>query len=135
LAFHRFNRHRNFLPHFCQQKDLAIHGMGFFRRHSINMRQNTTYERKISSEEAKQGYFFVLKNKLSFFPHIGSPFAVKFGTKKKKAVVESYHCECQGPEEPHEHYFVKWSGLAKGDHIVVKKHSGKQNLYSINITE
>lgn len=94
-----------------------------------------TYERKISSEEAKQGYFLVLKNKLSFFPHAGSPFSVKVGDKKKKAVVESYHCECQGPEEPHEHYVVKWQGLAKGDHLVVRKLSEKERLYSIRITE
>lgn len=94
-----------------------------------------TYERKISSEEAREGYFLVLKNKLNFFPAIGSPFSVKVGEKKKKAIVESYHCECQGPEEPHEHYFVKWSGLAKGDRLEVKKISEQENLYSIRITE
>ena len=96
---------------------------------------NSTYERKISSEEAKQGYFLVLKNKLSFFPGIGSPFSVKHGAKKKKAIVESYHCECQGPDEPHEHYFVKWPGLAKGDHLVVRRMSEKEPLYSIRVTE
>lgn len=95
----------------------------------------STYERKISSEEAKEGYFLVLKNKLNFFPAIGSPFSVKIGEKKKKAVVESYHCECQGPNEPHEHYFVKWLGLAKGDRVEVKKLSEKEKLYSIRITE
>lgn len=96
---------------------------------------NNTYERTITSEEAKQGYFFVLKNRLSYFPLIGSPFSVKVGTKKKKAVVESYRCECQGPDVPHNHYFVKWSGLAKGDHIEVKKRSEKENLYSIRVME
>ncbi|MBI2428831.1 MAG: hypothetical protein HYV29_08560 [Ignavibacteriales bacterium] len=94
-----------------------------------------TYERKISSEEAKQGYFLILKNKLNFFPAISSPFLVKVGAKKKKAVVESYRCECQGPDEPHDHYFVKWSGLAKGDRLEVKKISEKEKLYSIRITE
>ncbi len=93
------------------------------------------YERKISSEEAAQGYFLVLKNKLSFFPPIGSPFSVKVGAKKKKAVVESYHCECQGPDEPHDHYFVKWPGLAKGDHLLVRKTPEKGNHYSIRIEE
>lgn len=94
-----------------------------------------TYERTISSEEAKQGYFLVLKNKLTFFPPIGSPFSVKVGAKKKKAVVQSYHCECQGPDEPHEHYFVQWPGLAKGDHLVVRKVSTKKPLYSLQVTE
>ncbi len=94
-----------------------------------------TYERKISSEEARDGYFLVLKNKLNFFSAIGFPFYVKIGPKKKKAIVESYHCDCQGPDEPHEHYFVKWSGLAKGDHVAVKRLSEKEKLYSIRITE
>ncbi len=93
------------------------------------------YERTISSDEAKQGYFLVLKNKLSLFPGIGSPFSVKLGAKKKKAVVESYRCECQGPDEPHEHYFVKWKGLAQGDHLIVRRVSEKEPLYSIRVTE
>jgi hypothetical protein len=54
------------------------------------------YERKISSEESKNGYFLVLKNKLLCFPSIGSPFSVKVGRREKKAAVESYHCECGG---------------------------------------
>lgn len=94
-----------------------------------------TYERNISSEEAKEGYFLVLKNKLSFFPEPGSPFSVKVGLRNKKAMVESYHCECQGPDEPHEHYFVRWPGLATGDHLVVRKASKKIPHYSIQVTE
>lgn len=89
-----------------------------------------TYERKISSEEAAEGYLLVLKNRLPFFPRIGLPFLVIEGTKKKKTVLESYHCECQGPEEPHDHYFVRWSTLAKGDRVVVSK---TKNAYSVRI--
>ncbi|MFA6540626.1 MAG: hypothetical protein WCT99_03415 [Bacteroidota bacterium] len=95
----------------------------------------TNYERTISAEEARQRYFLVLKNKLPFFHGVGTPFSVKVGTQKKKAVVESYHCECQGPDQPHEHYFVRWNGLAKGDRLIVKKTSEKENLYSIRIEE
>ena len=90
-----------------------------------------TYERNISFEEAALGYFLVLKNRLPFFPGIGTPFLLKARTKKKKTVVESYHCECQGPDEPHDHYFVRWPGLVKGDRIVVLKHSKSGNSYSI----
>ncbi len=94
-----------------------------------------TYERKISSEEASQKYFLVLKNKLQFFPTAGTPFSVKIGAKEKRALVESYHCECRGPEEPHEHFFVRWPGLAKGDRIFVQKNARGKNLYSITIEE
>jgi len=93
------------------------------------------YERKISSEEAREGYFLVLKNKLSFFPSAGSLFSVKVGAKEKKAAVQSYHCECRGPQEPHDHYFVRWPGLAKGDRIVVRKKIKRKNYYSIRIEE
>jgi hypothetical protein len=79
------------------------------------------YERKISSEESKNGYFLVLKNKLLCFPSIGSPFSVKVGRREKKAAVESYHCECRGPERPHEHYFVRWPGLVKGTGLSFEK--------------
>lgn len=92
-----------------------------------------TYERKISSEEAAKGYFLVLKNRLSFFPQIGSLFLLKAGSKNKKTVVDSYHCECQGPEEPHDHYFVRWFGLAKGDRILVLRDSEGAKSYSIRI--
>jgi len=94
-----------------------------------------TYERKISSEEAAQKYFLVLKNKLQFFPSIGTPFLVKVGAKEKRTFVESYHCECRGPEEPHEHFFVRWSGLAKGDRVVVRKNAKREKRYSIRIEE
>ncbi len=93
------------------------------------------YERKISSEEAAQGYFLVLKNKLLFFPSVGSAFSVKVGAGEKKAAVESYHCECRGPEEPHEHYFVRWPGLAKGDRVIIRKRARGKDLYSISIEE
>ena len=93
------------------------------------------YERKISSEESKGGYFLVLKSKLQCFPMAGSPFSVKVGVREKKAAVESYHCECRGPEEPHEHYFVRWPGLVKGDRLIIRKSAKGKNLYSISIEE
>lgn len=95
----------------------------------------TTYERTISSFEAEQGYFLILKNKLSFFPSVGSTFSLTNGHMKKKAKIESYHCECQGPDQPHEHYFVRWSGLAKGDHLTVMHSLRNEQLFSIRIEE
>ena len=110
-------------------RDLVIRHT-FLEDHMENI-----YERKISSEEAAQRYFLVLKNKLQFFPSVGTRFSVKVGAKEKKALVESYHCECRGPEEPHEHFFVRWPGLAKGDKIVVQKNANGNNRYSITIEE
>ena len=93
----------------------------------------TTYERKISSEEAEQEYFLVLKNRLSFFPEVGSSFSIQDENKTKRVKVESYICHCQGVELPHEHYFVKWKGLAKGDIFRVQKISDAKNIFSVTV--
>jgi hypothetical protein len=76
-----------------------------------------TYERKISSEEAREGYVMVLKDRLNFFPPIGQPFELVDGGGRAKAVVEAEHCECRGPDKPHEHYRVRLAGLVKGQKI------------------
>ena len=69
------------------------------------------------------------------FPSIGFPFSVKVGRREKKAAVESYHCECRGPVMPHEHYFVRWPGLVKGDRLIIRKSAKEKNLSSIRIEE
>jgi hypothetical protein len=96
---------------------------------------NIFYERTISSLEAQQGYFLILKNKLDLFPKVGSTFSLSSGHMKQQAKIESYRCECQGPDKPHEHYFVRWTGLAKGDHLIVRRSLRDQQLFSIQIEE
>lgn len=93
----------------------------------------TLYERKVSRDESRRGYLFILKNQLPFFPEIGSPFIIRAGGKNKKAKVESYSCQCQGPDKPHEHYCIRWKGLAAGDHVIVKKRDSE--LYTVRIEE
>jgi hypothetical protein len=83
-----------------------------------------SYARKISSEEAKEEYILVLKNKLSFFPPRNTLFEMTAGTLRKKVAVESYRCTCQGPDEPHEHYFIQWKGLKAGDRLTITKGAG-----------
>ena len=93
------------------------------------------YERTVSRDESRRGYLFILKNHLPFFPKIGAPFIIRAFGKNKKAKVESYRCQCQGPDKPHEHFYIRWSGLAKGDHLIVKKISNDQPLYSFRVEE
>ena len=45
--------------------------------------------------------------------------------------VDSYPCTCRGPEKPHEHYFIRWTGLEAGDKIEIIKDS--ENKYSLHI--
>ncbi|MFN8617797.1 MAG: hypothetical protein U0837_11910 [Dehalococcoidia bacterium] len=74
-----------------------------------------SYDRKISSEEAAEGYIMVLKDRLKFFPPAGEPFSLDGAP----ASVEARHCECRGPEKPHDHYFIRRAGLAKGQRVSI----------------
>lgn len=79
------------------------------------------YERRISSEEAREGYILVLKSRLGFFPAVGTPFEMTCGGRSRRVKVEARACTCRGPHKPHEHYFIRWPGLQKGERIKVRK--------------
>ena len=93
----------------------------------------TSYDRTISAEEAKEGYVMILKDCLSFFPLAGRPFEVSSGSTARTVRVESYRCECRGPEKPHEHYFLRWNGLRKGDRILVQRDTRKAGRYLLSV--
>ena len=96
------------------------------------MNTKTVYSRKISTQEAREGYVMVLKNRLSLFPHLGKSFDLKSGSSVHKVSVQSYHCSCQGPDLPHEHYYIRCEGLRKGLKVTIEK--GKQEgEYSIRM--
>jgi len=97
------------------------------------MKSKKPYSRRISSEEAKKGYVLVLKNALSMFPAQGKPFELHGGTQPRKAAVESYHCQCQGPDLPHDHYFIRWEGLKRGDRVTISKDEKNAGTYSLHI--
>jgi len=88
------------------------------------------YTRKISAKEAEEGYIFILKNKLNFFPPIGTEFEIQIDGSLREAKVESYPCACRGPELPHEHYYIRCEGLIKDDTVKVIK---DDDLYKIEI--
>lgn len=87
------------------------------------MKNNKSYSRKISSKEVEEEFIFVLKNKLPFFPPIGNKFMLINEEHPKEVEVESYPCTCRGPDLPHEHYFIRWTGLKTGDKIKIIKKS------------
>ncbi|MBI3005524.1 MAG: hypothetical protein HYY49_08935 [Ignavibacteriales bacterium] len=92
-----------------------------------------TYSRKISAEEACENYILVYKDKLAFFPMLGKQFDLMHGGTHKRAMVESYHCECRGAESPHEHYFIRWDGLTAGDNIFLQRDPRKAWTYRLQI--
>ncbi len=80
-----------------------------------------SYSKRVTSEEEREGYLLVLKNKLHLFPKVGEEFYLTIGDSIKKSVVESYRCECRGPSLPHEHYFVRLGNLKKGRVVKIWK--------------
>jgi len=95
--------------------------------------KKNSYSKKISSEEVREGYFLVLKNKLSTFPPQRHPFNLVGGGVLRRVSVESYPCQCRGPELPHEHYFVRWSGLKQGQRVIITKSSLGKNEFQLTI--
>lgn len=97
------------------------------------MAHTDTFSRKLSAEEVKKGYIFVLKDRLSYFPAVGKPFELRSDKTTKQAYVESYHCTCRGPQLPHEHYFIRWDGLRFGDRISIDKAEKAGDGYRLTI--
>ncbi|MBI5679543.1 MAG: hypothetical protein HZC47_01395 [Methanobacterium sp.] len=94
---------------------------------------SNTYSRKISSKEADEGFIFILKGKLSFFPDLNDNFELIDGKLSKEVMVDSYPCTCRGPDRPHEHYFIRWEGLEAGDKIKIVADSENKGKYNLTI--
>ena len=91
------------------------------------------YSRTVSVDEAKEGYIMVLKDRLSFFPMVGRVFELQSGSTIREVKLESYHCECRGPEAPHDHYFVRWNELKKGDRVLIQRDKKKAGKYILQL--
>jgi hypothetical protein len=97
------------------------------------VKSKRTYSRRVSSEEAREGYLLVLKNKLQLFPHVGEEFDIIQHGFAVRAKVESYGCTCRGPELPHEHYFIRWKGLEPKDRVEIREDPEMKGRYRIRI--
>ncbi len=91
------------------------------------------YVKRISSEEEEEGYVLVLKDKLSVFPALGQTFNLVKSGLLRRVSVESYPCQCRGPELPHEHYFVRWSGLKQGQKVAITRNVAEKNEFQLTI--
>lgn len=94
--------------------------------------ESSVYSRKISGEEAAEGYFMVLKDQLAFFP-IGTSFELSRGGSSRQSEVESRPCTCRGEDKPHRHYFVRCDGLAAGDVITIHRDVKKSKRYLMQV--
>ncbi len=92
------------------------------------MMAKNIYSRKISTKEADNGFIFILKNKISFFPDLNQEFMLG----DEEVCVQSYPCTCRGPERPHKHFYIRWKGLKAGDKIKIIKNDS-DDLYQLKI--
>ena len=60
--------------------------------------------RRITPEEALEGYLLIEKAWLRKLPAPGTPFQLKLGNSHLKVQIASMSCTCRGPDKPHEHY-------------------------------
>ena len=67
------------------------------------------YVRKLSGEEALEGYVMILKESLKLFPKPGVPFKLKIGDKTHDSEIKVVDCWCQGPKKPHVHYRIEYN--------------------------
>ncbi len=93
------------------------------------MKGQSAYSKKLSLEEARQGYILILKNELSYFPPVGKLFLLVRDGHSRRARVESYACNCHGPGEPHKHFFITSSGLKVGDRVAIRKDPSRKARY------
>jgi len=70
------------------------------------MADEQIYKRKVSAEEVQEGYIFVLKDHLRFFPKVGTAFKLKVGEEEHEVQIDAVDCWCMGPKKPHVHYRV-----------------------------
>ena len=75
----------------------------------------------------------IQKASLSLFPITGTPFEVVAGGSARGAAVESYRCECRGPDEPHKHYFIRWPALHAGDVVILEKDQRRPATYRLKV--
>lgn len=94
-----------------------------------------SYERKISAEEAKGKFIFILKSALKKFPQTNKLFTVQVGNKKYSTRIKSVHCTCIGTSHEHYHMLVanipELDNLKKGDVVTVKKLS--EDIYLVSV--
>lgn len=94
------------------------------------MKKSTAeYRRTLSEEEVIEGKIMIMKEDLKFFPKPFKKFTATVGTKKAELAVEAIDCQCRGPAQPHQHFWlpvkevkgmIRWE---RGAHVVLKKES------------
>jgi hypothetical protein len=71
-------------------------------------KEKKVYSRRLSLDEAQEGYILISKDVLSMFPQPGKPFAAELGEKNLEMKVDAVPCTCRGLDKPHDHYHINF---------------------------
>ncbi len=97
--------------------------------------KSNEYQRTLSPEEAQENRIMITKDGLRFFPKPFRKFNLKVGEKTFELAVEAEDCQCRGPAQPHQHFWlpmkdsvreIRWG---KGTRVVITK--GGDGAYTI----
>ncbi len=83
------------------------------------------YRRRISAEEAREGFVFITKDAVRFFPPVGEEFEVRAAGATGRTRLAAVPCQCVG--EPHEHYHLGGLSdalpfpLVKGSRVEIRR--------------
>jgi len=73
----------------------------------------TEYRRTLSQEEVQGTKLMIMKEALKFFPKPFKKFSLAIGEKTFELAVEAEDCQCRGPAQPHQHFWLPMKESAK----------------------
>src|SRR5690606_38497627 len=76
--------------------------------------------RRVTAEEARDGRLLVEKRWLGRLPAPGEAFTLDDRGVRRTVAIEAEHCECRGPEKPHDHYYLPVAGLERGTTVTLE---------------
>jgi hypothetical protein len=77
--------------------------------------------RRVSAEEARDGYLMIEKTWLRQLPPVGESFLLDDRGATRCVTIEAAHCECRGPEKPHDHYRIAIPALERGTEVTLER--------------
>jgi hypothetical protein len=89
------------------------------------------YERRIGAEEEERGFIAVMKSDIGVFRPSGRP-----STARSEGSANSFRSSrtlrVPGPEKPHEHWFIHWPGIRRGQTVTFVREGESTFTVTVN---
>ncbi len=74
-------------------------------------KEKKLYSRRLSLDEAREGYILISKDMLSMFPQPGEQFSVELSGTNFEMKIDAMPCTCRGPDNAHYHYHLNFGKI------------------------